>query len=590
VTEAATTTATRDARLPAISPTELRYLDLSVSLLHSIHPVAEHGEDRAQAVTVGRHGLQISQGGARGLLLPSVATENDLDAVHFLQQVCMKAGLPPVAWKDDDSRLATFESLSFGGPFHTAALEQSPRELLPKFPSEQLGRLAIVFRDNVVALMRGATPTYYAANCSDGTVQCVTVWLGLPQSQDVRRFSQLSIRPGLPLQATMMELAKAAASSLSADGFTAEGLANLTVDLSVLYDPAMHGTIAAPDLAGLQPHRRAVLVMENDKSAITFDPDRSEEELLASAALEAQVQTPESASIIGLETASTKVPFTIANVPKPQGGATQRPPAVAGTFYPQDAGELDRLVDDLLPGVSPPKKSWAAAMVPHAGLTYSGRVAAAVFQQVDFPETVIVLGPKHTRFGVDWAVAPYETWSLPGRTVASDPAFARVLADSIPNLQLDVAAHAREHAIEVELPFLARLAPRSRVIGIAIGTGDLRRCRQFADALAEVLRKRNERTLLVISTDMNHFASDAETRLLDEMALTALERLDAEALYEVVRREHISMCGVLPAVIVLETLSRLERLEECVRVGYATTADVTGDRSRVVGYAGMLFA
>jgi AmmeMemoRadiSam system protein B len=88
---------------------------------------------------------------------------------------------------------------------------------------------------------------------------------------------------------------------------------------------------------------------------------------------------------------------------------------------------------------------------------------------------------------------------------------------------------------------------------------------------------------------MNHFAGDAETRRLDELALAALERCDAEGLYETTQRHHISMCGVLPAVIVLETLKLLGGGTRAERVGYATTADVTGDRGRVVGYAGMLF-
>ncbi|HEV7222228.1 MAG TPA: AmmeMemoRadiSam system protein B, partial [Pirellulales bacterium] len=93
-----------------------------------------------------------------------------------------------------------------------------------------------------------------------------------------------------------------------------------------------------------------------------------------------------------------------------------------------------------------------------------------------------------------------------------------------------------------------------------------------------------------ISSDMNHFASDEENRRLDELALAALETLDPERLYETVTRQHISMCGLLPAVIVLETLRQLGQLHRAERVAYATSADAGGDRRRVVGYAGMLFA
>jgi AmmeMemoRadiSam system protein B len=200
------------------------------------------------------------------------------------------------------------------------------------------------------------------------------------------------------------------------------------------------------------------------------------------------------------------------------------------------------------------------------------------------------LGPKHTALGVEWAVAPHQTWTFPGGRLESDVNLAVELARAIPGLELDASAHQREHAIEVELPLLARLSPESRVVGIAIGAADLPGCLRFAEGLAGVLRSRADRPLLLISSDMNHFASDAENRRLDAMALAALEHLDPVELHETVTAHNISMCGVLPAVIVLQTLRLLDRLHKAERTGYATSADVTGDSSRVVGYAGMLFA
>jgi AmmeMemoRadiSam system protein B len=185
-------------------------------------------------------------------------------------------------------------------------------------------------------------------------------------------------------------------------------------------------------------------------------------------------------------------------------------------------------------------------------------------------------------------VAPHQTWAIPGATVASDPELARTLAEAIPGLQLDAAAHQNEHAIEVELPLLARLAPATRVVGLAIGGGDWEHCRRFAQGLADVIRRLPEPPLLLISSDMNHFASDRENRRLDEIALEAMEKLDPAHLLATVTEHNISMCGVLPAVIVMETLRLLGGLRTSQRVGYATSADVTGDVSRVVGYAGML--
>ena len=122
-----------------------------------------------------------------------------------------------------------------------------------------------------------------------------------------------------------------------------------------------------------------------------------------------------------------------------------------------------------------------------------------------------------------------------------------------------------------------------------MGATDLERCREFADGLAKVLRRQRPKPLLVISSDMNHYANDAENRRLDEIALAALERLDPADLYETTTKRKISMCGMLPAVVVLETLRQLKTLKKCRRVSYSTSAGASGDESRVVGYAGMLF-
>src|SRR5205807_2318572 len=123
---------------------------------------------------------------------------------------------------------------------------------------------------------------------------------------------------------------------------------------------------------------------------------------------------------------------------------------------------------------------------------------------------------------------------------------------------MDATAHQREHAIEVELPFLARLAPKARVVGIALGGGaDWTGACRFAEGLVEVIRKMPEPPLLLISSDMNHFATDAENRRLDAIALEALERLDPEQALRTIQEQSISMCGVFPAVIVMETLRRL---------------------------------
>ena len=128
----------------------------------------------------------------------------------------------------------------------------------------------------------------------------------------------------------------------------------------------------------------------------------------------------------------------------------------------------------------------------------------------------------------------------------------------------------------------------AKVVGITIAYATLENCKRFAEGLANVIKASNEKPLLLISSDMNHFASDAENRRLDAIALAALETGNPDKLFHTVTDQNISMCGMLPAVIVLETLKLLGGFKKAVKTGYATSADVTGDKSRVVGYAGML--
>jgi AmmeMemoRadiSam system protein B len=340
------------------------------------------------------------------------------------------------------------------------------------------------------------------------------------------------------------------------------------------------------DFAGFDAREHALLVKERSRLGLVFDPGRPPRQLLAAAVRHAQVRQPGNAAVFGLRTISTSA-FAVSMAPRAERGGNQRPAAVAGKFYPADAAELSQVVNKLLAGERTSER-WPAAMVPHAGLRFSGRVAAAVLRRIELPRTIIVLGPKHTPDGADWAVAPHETWLFPGGALPSDLVLARQLCEAIPGLEMDAAAHKREHAIEVELPLLARLAPQARVVGIVVGQADLDSCREFARGLAAVLAQRQDRPLLLISSDMNHFACDEENRRLDTLALDALEQRDPALLYSTVMENGISMCGLRPAVIVMETLRLLGGLTKVERVAYTTSAEATGDSSRVVGYAGVL--
>jgi AmmeMemoRadiSam system protein B/AmmeMemoRadiSam system protein A len=571
-----------DPRFPPVSPGELPYLDAEVWLLFNPRRVAAHGDERAHHVVVGgKHGVVVRWGDQRGLLLPGVAVEHGWDSETFLDHVCLKAGLHPSRWREDDAQLLTFEGVAVRGPIGGEATDCGYRFL----NDEQIEAYTAFCRENLAALLGGGTPRYMAPHLPDATISGLALSLD-PGTGDVPwQVSKFDIRRGVALQASLFQLTQAFSAHLAQVGACETDLERL--NLAVFYDPHLHGDSQTPDLRGLVAGRRAVLLVERGHSSLVYDAGQSAADTLREAAQQLGTKENDAAAVFSLAVDASQPRLVHAVRPSPHAGAEVRPAAVAGAFYPGDSQALQALVEDSL-GPIQATASWSAAMVPHAGLRFSGKVAGAVFRRLAIPATVIILGPKHTPHGMDWAVAPCKQWSIPGAKIDADPALAKHLTDAIPGLELDAAAHHQEHCVEVELPFLARLAPQCRVVGIALGQATYAECEGFAEGLAKVLREMPEPPLLIISSDMNHFASDAATRRLDELALACLDRLDAEALYETCRNRHITMCGIIPAVIVMETLRRLGKLHRAERIAYATSADTTGQPERVVGYAGMV--
>ncbi|MCH7987734.1 MAG: AmmeMemoRadiSam system radical SAM enzyme [Planctomycetes bacterium] len=582
--KAAVRAAQDDPRFPPISPSEIPHLDLEVWLLHDLERVTERGEKRIEAVQVGTHGLQIINGNQAGLLLPGVPVERQWNSEEFLNQTCIKAGLTPTAWKDDATILHRIRGDVFSRPLLANGNSADWEQPKPLFDAREFAQYAQHCRGVIETLLSGGVPPYYCTSVSDANVQGVGVIVSVNGSDGVITASRLSWKQTVPLQATIFSLCEDVSKAVVRGGLK---VGDFQVHLAVADDTAMHGTVAEADLEGIDPQHRGILVTQGQRSSWEFDRNRSASELLEAAVQSAGIDQPAIAQVFSFAVQSTDDRVSIATKPTAVAGQNIRPPAVAGSFYPNDPQQMSAMLDSMLEGDAPREK-WAACMVPHAGWVYSGKIAADVLKRIEFPKTIIAIGPKHTAHGLEWSVAPHQTWLLPGGNVESDLDLARRLTETIPGLELDAAAHQQEHGVEVELPIIARLAPNSRVVGIALGGGDLERCEQFAEGLIKVIRELDEPPLLLISSDMNHYASDDENRRLDALALAELDRLDPDALYNTVMKNHISMCGMLPAVIILKALQKMNRLHQAEKIGYATSADVSGDKSRVVGYAGYL--
>jgi AmmeMemoRadiSam system protein B len=234
-----------------------------------------------------------------------------------------------------------------------------------------------------------------------------------------------------------------------------------------------------------------------------------------------------------------------------------------------------------------------AIMVPHAGWQYSGRLVAQTFKRVKIPRWVVIFAPQHRGGGAEWAVAPHQTWQLPGKSVEANLPMTDRMIQAVDFFAFDAVPHAQEHSIEVLLPILARLAPETKISAVAMAMSSWEMIRQGAAQFAKFMDSLPEKPMLIISSDMNHFANDETTRRVDHIALDAIYRAAAEQNPEhalrTIYEQRISMCGVVPAVFVMETLRAMGRLDRIEEVGYMTSAESSGDNSRVVGYAGLVF-
>ncbi len=261
-----------------------------------------------------------------------------------------------------------------------------------------------------------------------------------------------------------------------------------------------------------------------------------------------------------------------------------REPAVAGRFYEGERRALAREVGAWLS--TPVEKVRALGVVaPHAGYVYSGAIAGAVYARVEVPARAIVLGPNHTGLGQRAALWPAGGgWRTPLGTVPVSTPLTEALAAS-PLVELDRAAHLREHSLEVQVPFLQAARPDVEIAALCLAHLPVAECQAIGRAVAAAARAHG--ALVVASSDMSHYIPAAEAREKDRLAIDRILALDPEGLHRTVRREGITMCGVIPATVMLFAARELGATKaELVR--YGSSGDVTGDDREVVGYAGLV--
>jgi AmmeMemoRadiSam system protein B len=266
-----------------------------------------------------------------------------------------------------------------------------------------------------------------------------------------------------------------------------------------------------------------------------------------------------------------------------------RPPAVAGTFYEASPARLREQVEACLAGNAAPaeKARFTGAVVPHAGLMYSGHVAAAFYVAAELPRRFIILCPNHTGFGHFAAINSDGAWRTPLGDVAVDAPLARALMQRTKLLSDDWRAHAREHSLEVQLPFLQVLLGDFTFVPVCLGAHRYDYCEEIGAAIADVIG--DEEIGILASSDLNHYEDQASTLRKDQLAIDPLLALDPKELWRIVDEFDVSMCGFIPTTTMLIAAKQLGATSARL-LKHATSGDINGDYSHVVGYCSALIA
>jgi AmmeMemoRadiSam system protein B len=264
----------------------------------------------------------------------------------------------------------------------------------------------------------------------------------------------------------------------------------------------------------------------------------------------------------------------------------RRKAAVAGQFYHETSAKLSHQVQQYV-SQNLPREHAIGILSPHAGLIYSGPVAGDVYSRISVPDTFVLIGPNHTGLGAKMALMSEGEWEIPTGVFRIDERLAQRLLSGVPLVSADTQAHMFEHSLEVQLPFIAHFSKESRIVPLTIMSATLDECRVLGEGIAKAVKAMDYTVVIVASSDMSHYVSDATARKKDRMAIDRVLSIDPEGLFNTVRKEQISMCGYLPATTMLFAAKALGA-REAKLIRYATSAEVSGDYDYVVGYAGII--
>jgi AmmeMemoRadiSam system protein B len=224
-----------------------------------------------------------------------------------------------------------------------------------------------------------------------------------------------------------------------------------------------------------------------------------------------------------------------------------------------------------------------AIIAPHAGLMYSGAVAGTAYQLLHTRhyESIVLVGPSHYVSFAGASLWPEGAFETPLGPLTIDEPLSTAIRAACPAIVLRPDAHLREHSLEMQLPFLAQLAPSTPIVPIVMGQQTRATAQALGDAIAGAVSGR--RVLLVASSDLSHFYDAPTAAALDAQVIACVDELDDEGLMTLLERRPDHACGGGPMVSVLQAARQLGARHSRV-LRYSDSGDVSGDKSSVVGY------
>lgn len=272
-----------------------------------------------------------------------------------------------------------------------------------------------------------------------------------------------------------------------------------------------------------------------------------------------------------------------------------RTPAVAGTFYSDQKKQLDQQIKecfwhDFGPQDTPPlsaTKKIFGVICPHAGYAYSGPIAAQSYHAIsqDSYELAIIIGPNHWGIGADVATIKDCIWDTPLGGIEVDSDAAEQIAKS-QIIEIDFFAHIRDHSLEVQIPMLQSIYHDIKILPIILNSQDMQTAKQVADAISNVAV--GKKSIIIGSSDLTHYEENGFAHSQDESLLETVKDLDVERFYRVLNEKNVSACGYGAIAATMSACKTLGATRGHI-LKYATSGDIAGDKSSVVGYGSVVF-